>query len=493
MPSAVTSNQRRRPSGGSGPLPSPHQPPLHQHIYAEKPLPGTPKPVLQPSNSKAYLINRVPGASQLYLPPNQSQESRLHRDRSKPPTCQPFGQHSVISRAASQPLMHTYQSPNTSTRRAPIPNNVAMTMTPQRRKFEIAPEPSKPIVGDGERTLFGTSKASPTKSAKSVPRSSRSKIPPPREVEVDFAGVWKRFVRRSLHPQEDLETLIQDKTEHPLGKVSAEFSPFHALPILANPIRHTFTVKFNPDAIHLAKWRRKSGLEDVLPNEEYMEELLWQVVSCLENEYGWLRHVHDDITTMDPTARHYVLRPGIHYSNLPQPNHPLKDRIDMLYLPKGPKVILSRKGDFWSTSISQQFSHLRAHRHNTLGLVFHQWMHNEQDVISNSDALPPPIWFMLYAMQAAYPGLFIIQEETENEQVHQVIERGLPPYEILADRGCGLFFMGLLGERGYTDVCEAALDARTSTMVEVLIKGSVRPRKRANSNNSGLPVSIHSL
>lgn len=473
-------------------MPPPHKPPLLQHVYADKPLPGTPKRTLQPSNSKAYLINRVPGASQVYTPPSQTQETRTHRDRSKPPTCQPFGQHSVLARAASQPVLHTYQSPNSPfARRALTPNApaAAMTMTPQRKKFEIAPEEVKPIsiIRDGERTLFGTSKASPTNSSRAATPTSRSSVPRPREVTVDFSGAWTRFFQRALHPEADLETLIQEKTEHPLGKVSAEYSPFHALPILPHPTKHVFSVHFNPEASHLAKWRSKSGLEGLQPDEEYMEELFWQVVSCLENEYGWLRHVHDEVTSIDPTARHYILRPGIHYSKLPRPTDPLKDRIDMLYLPKGPQVILSRKGDFWSTSIAQQFSQVRAHRHNTLGLVFHQWMHNEQDVVANADALPPPVWFMLYAMQAAYPGLFVIREETENEQVHQVIERGLPPYEILADRGCGPFFMGLLGERGYTDVCEAALDARTSTMVDVLIKGSVRPRKRTISNSSGLP------
>lgn len=502
MTSAVTNehHHRRRPSGGSDSFPPPHKPPLLQHVYAEKPLPRTP---LKPSNSKAYLVNRVPGASQVYTPPTRTQDSRTQRDRSKPPTCQPFGQHSVLARAASQPVLRTYQSPNSSTsfaRRAPTPNATAAapaaaptSMTPQRKKFQIAPEEVKPIsiIRDGEeRTLFGTSRASPTKSSSraATPTSgTRKEVPLPREAQVDFAGVWTRFFQRSLHPEADLEALIKEKTEHPLGRVSAEHSPFHALPILSHPTKHVFSVHFNSESSHLAKWRAKSGLEELRPNEEYMEELFWQVVSALENEYGWLRHVHDEVTSMDPTARHYILRPGIHYSKLPRPADPLKDRIDMLYLPKGPQVILSRKGDFWSTSIAQQFSRIRAHRHNTLGLVFNQWMHNEQDVVANADALPPPVWFMLYAMQAAYPGLFVIREETENEQVHQTIERGLPPYEILADRGCGPFFMGLLGERGYTDVCEAALDARTSTIVDVLIKGSVRPRKRTNSDKSGLP------
>ncbi|KAG8927745.1 hypothetical protein FRC01_006991 [Tulasnella sp. 417] len=502
---SINQSHRRRPSGGSGPPPPPYTPPLLQDVYANKPLP--PKPGLQPSNSKAYLLNRKPGASQVYIPPSQSQASRVQRDRSKPPTCQPFGQHSVLARASSQPVLHTYKSPNSSpfgrraaalqaTPNAPaVPAAAAgMTVTPQRKKFYIATEEVKPIsiIRDGERTLFGTSKASPPKSAgrAGAPTSGSStkiKVPRPREIKVDFAGVWARFVQRTLHPEADLEALIQEKTEHPLGKASAEFSPFHALPVLPSPTKHIFSVKFNSHSGHLAKWRARAGLEDLEPNEEYMEELFWQIVSCLETEYGWLRHVHDEVTSMDPTARHYVLRPGIHYSKLPRPSSPLKDRIDSLYLPKGPKMIVSRTGNFWSHSVAQQFSHVRAHRHSTLGLVFHQWMHNERDVVANADALPPPVWFMLYAMQAAYPGLFVICEETENEQVHQTIERGLPPYEILADRGCGPFFMGLLGEKGYTDVCEASLDARTSTIVDMLIKGSVRPRKRTLSNSSGLP------
>ncbi|KAG8902802.1 hypothetical protein FRB99_004101 [Tulasnella sp. 403] len=312
--------------------------------------------------------------------------------------------------------------------------------------------------------------------------SQKNKVPLPKEAVVDFGSIWRRFVRASLDSSDEAERIRLEKAQHPLGKVSAEYSPFHALPLLDKPTRHQLSVVFNPQSEHLAKWRRHCDLEGVQPREEYMEELFSRTVDALEKSYGWLRQ-HP---TSKSSARHYILRPGIPPPSAAIPAHPHPTKIDMLFLPGSTKAFLGRDGERWKGSIRQQLQSVRAHRHPTMGLVFHSWMNNHDDVTANVDAVPPPIWFLLYAMQAAHPGMIVIREEMENDLVHRVLERGLPPYDILTDRGCGPFFLGLLGEQGYTATCEAALDARTSTSVDVMIKGSVRPRRRADS--AGLPL-----
>ncbi len=381
------------------------------------------------------------------------------RGTSKPPTIQPR----VLRRSQipfSSPHLRQYCSP-VSGRSSP-----ASTAASSR----------------SSRTLFGESSAPVSPSKKAQARKyPKNRIPfAPRDVYIDFSGLWTRFVEVSLNPLDYIETLHLEKAEHPLGRASVDRSPFHAVPLLDRPSVHSFKVIVNADPAHLNKWKKKTGLESVTPNDDFMEELFLRVTMELEREYGWIRQ---DMSTSS-SARHWVTRPLSTKSLSPHPTN-----VDQLFLPRSSENVIARQTDFWGSSLAQQLQAVRAHRHPTLGLVFHSWMNTPSNVETNAGCVPPPIWFMLYALQAAHPGIIVIKESTENSQWCQEIERGLPPYEVLTDKGVGSWFLGMLGEEAYERTCEAALDARESTEVKLVMKGSVKLRKRANSSTDGLPVS----
>lgn len=301
------------------------------------------------------------------------------------------------------------------------------------------------------------------------------------EVAVNFRRLWSYFVDKSLNSQDELDKLLQEKEERSSGRSSPEFPNYHSIKLPGSLERHTHRVIFNADAQHLDDWKTMAGLEDCeAPRDDYMTELFYQVAKALEDEYGWTR----DSPSGNSTFRYSMSRPQDAHPRHPVPAYPQANKLTSLLLPSSPSTFLSSQGDFWCRSIAHQFQGVRAHRHTTIGLVFHSWMNNSEDVCSNVDALPPPIWFLLYAMQAAFPGVFVIREEAENAQVHQTIERGLPPYDILAHREAGPFFRNLLGTDRWERTCEAAEDARLSTKSQVFIKGSVRPRRRSACSGS---------
>ncbi|KAG8996653.1 hypothetical protein FRB94_008150 [Tulasnella sp. JGI-2019a] len=319
--------------------------------------------------------------------------------------------------------------------------------------------------------------------------SSRLRAVPRSPANIDFNKVWSTFVDKSLNTQEDLENLMREKSERSKGIPSPQFQNYHAI-ILPHPLtHHTHRVIFNADHDHLEEWQEWADLEDVVPNEELMTELFYRVAEALEKDYGWIR----EMPAPGSSTQYNMIRPPYPDPRRPQPANPHTTKTNGFLLPASPTTLFTfprGRGHVWCKSIAHQFSHLKAHRHITMGLVFNSWMNNLDDVAANVDSLPPPIWFWLYAMQAAYPGIFIIREEAESAKVHQIIERGLPPFDVLANLESGPFFEALLGRDGFERTCEAAEDARQSTNKTVFMKGSVKTRKRAMSDaRADLPVS----
>jgi len=185
-----------------------------------------------------------------------------------------------------------------------------------------------------------------------------------------------------------------------------------------------------------------------------------------------------------------MVRPPRPDRRLPVPKYPLAHKVNSLCIPQAPSFVTAPEGKHWTGALNSQFDQIHSHRHIIMGLVLHSWMNTDDDVETNVDALPPPLWFLLYAMQAAHPGLFVIREELETPQEWQAIERGLPPPELLTCRAAGPWFHALLGEEPYLRMIDASLDARNSTKVEHLQMGAFRMRKRAASEasaNNGLP------
>ncbi|KAG8886795.1 hypothetical protein FRB98_000977 [Tulasnella sp. 332] len=349
---------------------------------------------------------------------------------------------------------------------------------------EAAPPPPPKSHGS-TRSRTKPSSPVPSKASHASSHSQSTTLSNPLEVaNINFNKVWSAFVDKSLNTDQDVLDLLQEKAERSEGIPSPQFPNYHARVMPPRLTLHTHRVKFNADADNLLEWQERGGLEDITPKEELMQELFYRVAQSLEDDYGWIRELPAPLSSF----RYNMTRPPYPDARRPAPAVPHTTKTNALLLPATPEIFTSPKGHYWCKSIAHQFSNARAHRHITMGLVFHSWMNNLNDVAANKDALPPPIWFLLYAMQAAYPGIFVIREEAECAKFYQTIERGLPPYEILASPECGPFFQALLGRDGYERTCEAAEDARLSTRTIMFIKGSVKTRKRAMSNRkAGLP------
>ncbi|KAG8999147.1 hypothetical protein FRB93_013304 [Tulasnella sp. JGI-2019a] len=442
--------------------------PLRHH---SKPPTITKSHVVQ-SLPSTFFHNRedaaTPGVNRIYI--------QINHNKPQPSPAVPSTQPSPAPTLV-QPSTSSQRQPSLRVNTTALPSNrdepIRVVTSPSDDRHPPPPPPKHRVTPSRSRT---------------TPTPTRPAPPPAKSPsDINFNKVWSAFVDKSLNTEEDLENLIREKAERAHGIPSPQFPNYHAITLPYPLTRHTHKVIFNADPEHLAEWKEQARLEDVAPKEELMMELFYRVAEALEKDYGWIREVPAPGSL---TFKYNMTRPPYPDPRRPQPANPHATKTNALLLPASPKTFTSPegRGHFWNKSIAHQFSSLKAHRHITMGLVFNSWMNNLDDVAANVDSLPPPIWFWLYAMQAAYPGIFVIQEEAESAKVYQTVERGLPPFDVLANSECVPFFHALLGRDGFERTCEAAEDARQSTNTSLFIKGSVKTRKRAMSNaKAGLP------
>ncbi|KAG8928187.1 hypothetical protein FRC03_006311 [Tulasnella sp. 419] len=377
------------------------------------------------------------------------------------PACGASGTHTTIhsvkiSRSTSSPAIShqlsttMYSSPTSSTR--------SITARRHRKAMEITPVPPNAYWEDGAifeepespflLQLFPSSNA---------------------DFKLDISKVRRNFEVLEQDPKE-LERLMVLKKYHPLGHASPEDSPFHAALIPPNITHQRITVEFHTDSLHLATWRAHADLGGLIPRVGFLPTLFSIIASELQSKHEWVRQTPPEMPMT--SIAHYLVPRNLDMPNTPKITSKAKP-IEILILPESMTPILApegdQPGDFWKSAFRKVLEPVCGYRHPTMGLCFHSWSNTPDDYKFNGKALPSPLWFLLYALQAAYPGMVIIREEIATETMTRTIERGLPPHGVLVDPACREFFMGLLG-RGFEETYEAALDARRSCMTEVTEK-----------------------